>query len=176
MKPHVIPTAAALLLTLLVAGCESDGGIAARTKEKSAVFATLKQWEKNYIAKGIPAVGFTPDMVYIAMGHPSLIEPMTDPDGKKGELWTYKSYYPNLSASEVQTAKFSKESAYQPQPAFTYKVGAKVYPIGQGPGQTIGQTGGPQGGSMEPADLPSYTFHVLFTEGKVNKIAAEQNP
>ena len=105
MKPHVIPTAAALLLTLLVAGCESDGGIAARTKEKSAVFATLKQWEKNYIAKGIPAVGFTPDMVYIAMGHPSLIEPMTDPDGKKGELWTYKSYYPNLSASEYQTDK-----------------------------------------------------------------------
>ena len=67
MKPNVIPTAAVVLLVLIVAGCETDGGIAARSKEKSATYATLKQWEKNYIAKGIPAVGFTPDMVYMAI-------------------------------------------------------------------------------------------------------------
>jgi len=114
-------------------------------------------------------------MVYMAMGHPNKIEPKDSPEGKKGELWTYSRYYANLSASEVQAATFSTESAYQPQPGFTYTSGGRVYPIGSGPGQSIGTTGGPQGGSMEPADLPSYTFYVLFLDGKVVKIGANQN-
>jgi len=32
MNKYAIPTAAAVLLVLIVAGCETDGGIAARTK------------------------------------------------------------------------------------------------------------------------------------------------
>ena len=184
MKPHIIPTAAVVLFVLMLAGCETDGGIAARTKEKSATYATLKQWEKNYIAKGIPSVGFTPDMVYMAMGHPTKIEPKDDPEGRKGELWTYSRYYPNLTASEVQSAKFNPESPYQPLPPTmqtaggAYPNGPNVPQIPRGMSQipeSIAKTGGPQGGSMEPADLPSYTFYILFLEGKVLKIGAEQN-
>ena len=114
-------------------------------------------------------------MVYMAMGHPNKIEPKDSPEGKKGEMWIYSRYYANLSASEVQAAKFSTESAYQPQPAFTNTVNGRQVPIGMGPPQCIATTGGPQGGSMEPADLPSYTFYVLFREGKVFKIGAEKN-
>ena len=36
MKTHLIPAGAAIVLALLVTGCESDGGVAARTQEKSA--------------------------------------------------------------------------------------------------------------------------------------------
>ena len=31
-------------------------------------------------------------------------------------------------------------------------------------------TGGPQGASMEPSDLQSYTLYVLFEDGKVTKL------
>ena len=87
MKKPLILASAASLLALFVTGCESDGGIAARTQEKSAVYAILKPWEKNYIAKGTISQGFTPDMVYMAMGNPSKTEITTLPDGA-GEVWT----------------------------------------------------------------------------------------
>jgi hypothetical protein len=42
--------------------------------------------------------------------------------------------------------------------------------------ESIAKTGGPQGGTMEPADLTSYTIEVLFAGGKVVRIGAEKNP
>ena len=83
----------------MVTGCETDGGIAARTREKSAAYATLKISEKRFIDKGIIAIGFTPDMVYMAMGRPSKVESKAYPEGDR-ELWTYSRYYPNYEAGQ----------------------------------------------------------------------------
>ena len=117
MNKNHLPLGAAVLLTLVLVGCETDGGISARTQEKSAVYATLKPWEKKYIEKGTVAVGFTPDMVYMAMGHPDKVESKDLPEGHV-DLWTYSRYYPDLSSIHgFQSAKFTAESAYQPQPA-----------------------------------------------------------
>lgn len=44
-----------------------------------------------------------------------------------------------------------------------------------GGGQSIGTTGGPQGGSMEPADLQSYTFILTLTNGVVTKMKLDPN-
>jgi len=46
--------------------------------------------------------------------------------------------------------------------------------LGTGP-QSIATTGGPQGGSMELADLPSYTLWVTFQDGKVVKLKLDPN-
>ena len=106
------------------------------------------------------------------------------------ELWTYSRYYPNVDAVHgFEFAKFSVESAYQPQMSATVTVGdnansisAKQIPRGMEDGALYGgntdaafRTGGPQGGSMEPGDLRSYTFQVLFQDGKVARIGLTPN-
>jgi hypothetical protein len=44
-----------------------------------------------------------------------------------------------------------------------------------GTGGSISATGGPQGGSMEPADLQSYTFILTLTNGVVTKMKLDPN-
>jgi len=179
MKPHLIPAGAAVVLALLVTGCESDGGVSARKQEKSAVYATLRPWQKTLIDKGVISNEFTPDMVYLAMGKPDKVETKDFPEGR-AEMWTYSHYFPNVDAIHgYRSAEFSTESAYQPQRALTQldaNSGLTV-PTGmsRGGGDTLGRTGGPQGGSIEPADLRSYTIKVLFASGKVVRFGANEN-
>ena len=180
MKNYLLPAGAALLLALLVTGCESDGGMSARAQEKSATYAALKPWQKKYIDKGSVAEGFTPDMVYIAMGRPDKVETKELAAGN-AEMWTYSRFYPSVDAVHgFKHANFTTESAYQPQAALTQTDAnsGKSVPTGmsRGGGDTLGRTGGPQGGSMEPADLTSYTVKVLFADGKVVRIGADINP
>ena len=124
--------------------------------------------------------------MYIAMGRPDTVEKKEMPEGKV-ELWTYNRFYPHVDAVHgFQHANFSAESAYQPQQAASQTaagsnpsaIGAHTQPLGTdiGGGQSIGKTGGPQGGSMEPADLTSYTIKVLFADGIVVRIGADRNP
>jgi hypothetical protein len=192
MKPHLILTGAALVLALLATGCESDGGVSARKKEKSEVYATLRPWQKTLIDAGVISNEFTPDMVYIAMGKPDNVETKELPEGT-AEMWTYMHYYPNVDAIHgFRHADFSTESAYQPQRALTQTLpggdpnalNAKQYPLGMAPSdsggspgaaQSIGKTGGAQGGTMEPAELRSYTIKVLFASGKVVRFGANEN-
>jgi len=175
------------VLTVLVgvytAGCESDGGIAARTREKSASYAKLKLSERRYIDKGIIATGFTPDMVYMAMGKPTKIESKPYPEGTR-ELWTYSRYYPNYEAGQgFKTVPYSTESHYQrarsqdaggdPHSNFNPQI-----PNGMdyNQGQSLFKAAGPQGApSTEPADLQSFTFLVLFKEGKVARFGVDPN-
>jgi hypothetical protein len=195
MKSHLLSSGAALVLALFVSGCETDGGISARAKEKPEVYATLRPWQKTLIDSGVISNEFTPDMVYIAMGKPDKVETKDFPEGR-AELWTYTHYFPNVDAIHgFRRADFSTESAYQPQRALTqtgldtdpnsFNPGAKSYPLGMAPSsdsgnspgsaQSLDKTGGPQGGSMEPADLRSYTIKVLFASGKVVRFGANEN-
>ncbi len=174
MQKYLCSTGAAVVLALFVTGCETDGGVSARAQEKSAAYAALKPWQIKYISKGTIAQGFTPDMVYIAMGHPDKVETQELREGK-AELWTYSRFYPYVDAVHgFRRANFTTESAYQPQRATMQSNGAPVG-MSRSP-ESIAKTGGPQGGTMEPADLTSYTIEVLFAGGKVVRIGAEKNP
>ena len=174
MKPIILLGAAALL-TAFVAGCEFDNGIATRAREKPGVYAALLPWQKRYVDKGVIAQGFTTDMVYLAMGQPTKTETKEIPEGH-AELWTYTNYYPNVTQASVagyQSAGFNQDSAFQGQFQTTKSNGQ---PVWMGTPQSISRTGPPQGGSMEPADLQSYTFLVLFENGKVTRFLAGKNP
>ena len=184
LTPH-LSAAAALLLGLFVTGCETDGGVSARAQEKSAVYTALKPWQKRLIDKGTIAAGFTPDMVYLALGNADKVETKELPEGT-AEMWVYTHYYPNVDAIHgFRHADFTTESAYQPQRAleqtksgfnpFDYK--SPKVPLGMDVhgDEDISKTGGPQGGSMEPANLRSYTIKVLFASGKVVRIGADEN-
>ena len=167
--PSIILFAAAGLA--LFAGCETTGGIPARIQEKSAVYATLQRWEKKYIDKGIVAVGFTPDMIYMAVGHPTTVLANAGPDSK-GELWIYQRYFPTPDAHYTKFGNVASESASQP--ATTVAVGQNTTGP-KAPRSVSGNpsnyaTGGPQGGSMEPSDMQSYTLYILFEDGKATKV------
>jgi hypothetical protein len=168
MNPRIIPIGAAVLLVLLVTGCATDD-TTARTQEKSAVYATLGHREKRFIAKGRIAVGFTADMVYMAMGHPSKVKPVTI-SGETAELWIYDNYYPPVNAFHMRYSDFGPELPYQPVPS----VNGLPAGSGQSPA-SIATTGPPQGGSMEPADLRSFTIWVLFQNGQVVRLMGAPN-
>jgi len=189
MKNSLFTAGVALVLVLLVTGCESDGGVSARKKEKSEVYATLRPWQKEFIEKGVIAKEFSPDMVYMALGKPDKVETKEFPEGR-AEMWTYAHVYPNVDAIHgFRHADFTTESAYQPQRPLTQTAtganpntpGAPQVPIGmdrsqtQNSGETMFKVGGAQGGSMEPSELRSYTIKVLFASGKVVRFGANEN-
>ena len=176
MNRRVIRLGAAVLLTLWIAGCETDGGVGARIQEKSAVYATLKPWQKNYIDKGVVATGFTPDMVYMAVGNPSSVKTVDSAEGN-AELWTYKNFYPSVEASKMRYSLSTEEGLLaSTSTIFQHQTKQEILATQGGHDlPSIGATGGPQGGSIEPADMQSFTFLILFRDGKVTKIGLQPN-
>ena len=170
----------ATLVALVLTACEFDDGIARREQERPAAYASLHVWQKRFIEKGVIAKGFTPDMVYMAMGNPSTLK-----QSGNAELWTYKYYYPHGDLSRERFHYYEEVGMHSqnivlggltegggggpmgtPQPAGSQKGG--VTPLAFRPGP-------PQGGSMEPADLQAYTVQVLFEGGKVAGIGVQEN-
>jgi hypothetical protein len=190
LHPPLIPIAL-IACAVLLTGCEFDNGIALRAKEKPEAYAKLQVWQKRFIEKGVIAKGFTSDMVYIAMGHPTKLETRELPEGH-AELWSYKNYYPNEMQATMggyRAKDYSAESPYQPQfkqtqdlpdsgldphsnmnPQVPVGMGVKPMP------PSLFKAGPPQGGSMEPADLQSYTYMILFLNGRVVRFFAGYNP
>ncbi len=167
MKKIPLLLGAALGIAVFLSGCETDGGVSARAQEKSAVYGSLKPWQKKYVDKGVVAKDFTPDMVYIAIGKPTTVENKETEAGAV-EVWTYKNYYPTTDAATMRYGSVSGESHYQRQ-----ATGAPTAVSASRTPQSISTTGGPQGGTMEPADLQSYTFTVTFKDGKVSDMKLE---
>jgi hypothetical protein len=174
MKKSLPLLGAALGLALLFAGCESDNS--ARIQEKSAVYATLKPWQKKYVDTGVVAMGFTPDMVYMAIGNPSDKKPV---DG--GEMWVFKNYYPTVAADQVKrtlNTETSMDHTTVGGMQMESNGAGGTRPAGSAPGgagQSASTTGGPQGGSIEPADLQSYTLYVTFKNGVVARMKLDPN-
>jgi hypothetical protein len=177
MKKLPVVLGVALGFALLVTGCETDA-LSARIQEKSAVYATLKPWQKKYVDTGVVAMGFTPDMVYMAIGNPTKTEIVGAPENKT-ETWTYKNYYPTMAASNVKYTLNADSGLGHSNisPGGTLMLGngsGGMVRASSGQG-SISATGGPQGGSMEPADLQSYTFVVTLTNGVVTKMKLDPN-
>jgi hypothetical protein len=79
----------ALVLTVVLAGCST---IDSRIQEKSDVFAKLDPVTQSKLKQGIIDLGFTPDMVYIALGKPDEVRERTA-RGSHETVWRYNTYY-----------------------------------------------------------------------------------
>jgi len=174
MKKLLALLGAALGFALLFSGCDTDNS-SARVQEKASLYATLKPWEKKYIDKGVVSAGFTPDMVYMAIGNPSKKQTVDGPEGQV-EVWTYTNFYPSAEAGKMRYSLSSETGAL----AYTGAGGATKSMMTSSAatrngGPSISTTGGPQGGSMDIADMQSYTFYVIFKDGKVSKMAMDPN-
>ena len=85
-------TRIALLLFALSLGLAGCSTIASRIKEKSAVFAALDPQVQENIRKGRVEVGYTVDMVYMALGEPDQRRSRVTSHGDR-MTWIYTSTY-----------------------------------------------------------------------------------
>ncbi len=94
MKTRILTT---LLLASLVVltGCQT---VDSRIKEKPDVFAQLDPATKDKIKQGIIELGYTEDMVYLALGAPDLKRESISAAGKT-ETWIYNTYYDRYDGS-----------------------------------------------------------------------------
>ena len=77
------------VLLLALAGCNT---IDSRIREKQYVFDRLDPVTQGKLRQGIVEVGYTPDMVYIALGAPDERHEITNTKGEQS-VWVYKTYY-----------------------------------------------------------------------------------
>ena len=75
-------------VALLLGGCST---IPSRIEEKSALFAALDAETQNKIKQGRVDVGYSTDLVYIALGTPDERLTKTNQTGTT-ETWIYNSY------------------------------------------------------------------------------------
>ena len=130
-----------------------------RVEEKSEVYAGLRRWEQKSIDGGSIAVGFTPDMVYMALGEPT--DRASKGEGEEQvELWTYRKSFPDPETiREFEDATLTLESATS---------GRKS---GDSPAKTVGLPPKTKSGTS----VRGYDIQVLFEGGKVSRLAAKPN-
>ena len=79
---------AILTAVALLAGCATPQ---TRIADNRALYDTLSAESQTLIQEGRVAVGFTPEMVKLALGEPDRVYSRTDVGGKS-ESWAYTSY------------------------------------------------------------------------------------
>lgn len=72
----------------LLAACTTPE---ARIRRNAGYFATLAPEQQELIREGKVTIGFTPEMVRLALGDPDRVWKRTDADGV-GEVWSYTDY------------------------------------------------------------------------------------
>ncbi len=83
------PLILAAALALLAAGCST---VKSRIEEKAAVFNSLDPQAQSKLRQGMIDIGYTGDMVYIAMGRPDQTKEMRTNDGVE-TTWIYNEYW-----------------------------------------------------------------------------------
>jgi hypothetical protein len=171
MKKTLLPLTA-LVAVLILAGCESSG-VSSRVQEKSAVFNQLEPWQQRDIQNGVVGIGFSTDMVYMALGKPSKI--VTSADGHD-TIWTYNNYYPTSAQMHSQVTITNTSGA-----GYTGRVdspnGGSAMTSG---GKSLSATGtrGTTNTSLDVADMPADTLYVTFRDGQVfqTQLESEKTP
>lgn len=180
MKMSFVPGSAALGLglTLLLSGCETTSTNINNTalrqlriQDKAAVYAQLTPELQTKVTKGVIEVGYTSDMVYLALGAPSKKKEKTATEGTV-ELWSYNTYYPTVTATQLSLN--NPGARFQP---FTNSVSMPdLHAAGAGAAgaapSLFSTTGGPTP-SLGLADLPLETVYVTLYNNKVIKISLE---
>jgi hypothetical protein len=79
------------------AGCQT---VESRIKEKPEVFASVDQATQDKIKQGIIDLGFTEDMVYLALGAPDQKRESLSATGRT-ITWVYNTYYTRYEGNQM---------------------------------------------------------------------------
>lgn len=96
------------LALLGVAGCST---FEKRSAEKIAVFSQLDPATQEKLRQGVVEIGYTSDMVFIALGKPDIRSERITADSRE-ETWTYSAYYTEYRGTE--TAGYRRIIDYNP--------------------------------------------------------------
>ncbi len=88
MNFRATPLATVLVAAISLAGCATPE---ARIQRSPELFAGLAASDQQAIKEGRAALGFTPEMVKLALGDPDRITTKTDASGVN-EVWRYTTY------------------------------------------------------------------------------------
>jgi len=91
-----------LALLVLLAGCSTTER---RIEKKSGVFNALDAATQEQLRKGVVEVGYTTDMVYIALGRPDERRTVTTATGRD-EVWVYSTYYSEYVGTTVHYRRY----------------------------------------------------------------------
>lgn len=149
MKTRFLPILA-LAVTLFFTGCDS-AGVTGRIEEKAVVYNNLEPWQQRDIQNGVINVGYSTDMVYMALGRPTRI--VTTADGAE-TTWTYSNYFP------AENSPHSKLN-FETKGGASYNQGAV-----SGAGFST-STRGVTSTSLNVGEIPADTLYVVFREGQV---------
>lgn len=171
MKSTPLLLSAALVLAL-AAGCSSPSTSAQRREEKAAKLASLSAEQQQKLQSGMVEIGFTADMVYVALGRPDRVA--VTADGHTG-IWTYERYLPSEAVSSRPFYAAVPGMSYRGRPVF--RTGASA--AGAHDGGAMGRyssnygylAGGPAGTSWAYPDVIPVTLHVMFRQGHVFQFA-----
>lgn len=84
-------------LALLLAGCST---VSSRIDEKAAVFNSLDPQTQARIRQGLVDVGFTQDMVYMALGRPNSTREQQSSQGLQ-TTWVYNTYWQEYEGRQL---------------------------------------------------------------------------
>lgn len=141
-----IPVFALLFTSVLFAGCASS--LATRLQERSTTVATLDPATRDKIERGVVEPGFTPEMVYLALGRP--LSPATaDITGTREGTWTYRSFH--ATDRDYVQAGVRHRRVYDPELRADTMV---TEPVG--------------GGMFR--HLEDWTLWITFHEGRVTEV------
>ncbi len=96
----VMKISALLILSLTALTFSGCNTVKSRIEEKSAVFASLDPEAQARIKQGLVDIGYTTDMVYIAMGSPDEKKERITGEGNE-TTWIYNSYWQEYQGSRL---------------------------------------------------------------------------
>jgi len=159
-----IPAALPVVVALLLAGCET-AALSTRIEEKAELFARLTPEQQRDIRAGVIEVGYTTDMVYMALGRPGNIAAKDTPEGPVA-MWTYRNFHlPNekgFSAVADQHQQWRADK--QPGKLDSHPTGSQ---------KEISSTFGGLQTSLNVPELISKKLFVQFFNGRVFLIKLE---
>lgn len=92
----VIPLILAALAAFCLGACST---VKSRIEEKASVFNALDSETQARLRQGIVDVGYTPDMVYIAMGRPDQTKEKQTAEGID-TTWIYNEYWQEYQGTQ----------------------------------------------------------------------------
>jgi len=93
---HFLPLLAGVGI-LILAGCQT---VESRIKEKPEVFASVDRATQEKIKQGIIDLGYTEDMVYLALGSPDQKRESVNASGRT-VTWIYNTYYTRYDGTQM---------------------------------------------------------------------------
>lgn len=144
---------AAVVLTGAV-GCAT--GVFSRIQEKSELFANLPARVQQNLRDGQIGVGYSPDLVYIALGAPTETATQPTTEGPV-EIWTYRRYFGDMAPQSLPSYQNIRQEIANAQGVG----GPSTNPMLRGCGGTPTQP------NLELDVANGDTLYVLFYRGRV---------